>query len=306
MKYINYFIIVLLLLFGISNAFAVAPSLGTLPVSWIGFNSASLLGNITSLGAEPNGTVYFQYREIDDVAWINSTQTKVVNETGEVSLNIFNLASNTNFTYRVVISVDVEVEAINTENFTTYKSPTIVYNSVSDLDTDSVTFIMNLTDLGNETNVTTYVECYDSEDTLYTTNESAERITELGLISINLTDLTASESYSCTGVADFDFGGEIFQVYTESVTITTDSIAVIEESATSEGINGIKSTLFIAFSLFGIIILVTIAMLLVAIFQDGAAVMELLTISVWAIGAAIIVILAFVIINAVVNVLIMI
>ena len=273
-----------------SGVLAIAPDLqlDTLPVQWIGFDSASLAGNITTLDSISNATVYFQYKEVDAVDWIESTNTSGIASTGEVVINVSGLDSNTNYTYYVVgyyyYEGDNILEGVTSENFTTNNSPSIGYSSITNLTTDSFTFIMNLTDLGDESNVTTYVECYSDDLVFSTTNETSQIINETGLISIEVTNLTANEGYVCYGVVDFDFGGETSQVYTENVSIVTNS----EDITIGESANNMNTTIFAAFGLIALFILVSAGYLISRMFQEGADIGALMTLSIAGIGVAIV------------------
>lgn len=292
----------------INNVFALPPDLqlDTLPVQWVGFNSATLTGNITNLDAISNATIYFQYKKIGVTEWTESVHTQDIDSTGEILLNISNLVSNTNYTYYVVGTFyyggENIIEGITTENFTTNNSPSIEYDSITNLSTNSFTFIMNLTDLAGEDNVTAYVECYDSDTNFSSTNDTAQIINTTGLITINVTGLNDNEEYLCYGVLDFDFGGINSQTYTEGVrtNTTTEPVIAEEEEESTIGILSVQSLTYAAFGLLAIIILVTIAMAIVSIIQNGAAdTTQLITIGIWAIGSAIVLFVGYIIISSV-------
>jgi len=66
-----------------------------------------------------------------------------------------------------------------------------------------------------------------------------------------------------------------------------------------EGIVGVKTTAFAAFGLIAIMILGAVAMLVVSIFSKGADIGQMMTVAIWAIGAAIVLMVGFIIISAV-------
>ena len=171
----NKIIIMMLLLITLitaSGVLAVAPTIETLPVHWVGYDAAVLSGNVTAM-ASTNGTFYFRYKNVDSEVWLTSSQTEFVNETGVVTLNIFNLVQDTNYTYQAMILTysDVIVEAVNANvNFTTNKSPLLSGATSTDVTTESFTLNIDITSLGDETNVSLYADCY-YDGGMFTTNE---------------------------------------------------------------------------------------------------------------------------------------
>jgi len=66
-----------------------------------------------------------------------------------------------------------------------------------------------------------------------------------------------------------------------------------------DGIGGVKTTAFAAFALIAVMILGAIAMLFIGIFNNGADLGQMMTVAIWAIGAAIVLMVGYIIISAV-------
>src|SRR6056297_1358380 len=118
MKNITQKVLLLLIVFTLTMSSVLAfggDDVETLPVHWVGYDSATLAGNVTILDS-PSGTGFFQYKENGADDWINSTQTASITTTGEYLLNIFGLESNTTYVYRAVIETDFVIEDFNEEN----------------------------------------------------------------------------------------------------------------------------------------------------------------------------------------------
>jgi len=297
MKNITQKVLLLLIVFTLTMSSVLAfggDDVETLPVHWVGYDSATLAGNVTILDS-PSGTGFFQYKENGADDWINSTQTASITTTGEYLLNIFGLESNTTYVYRAVIETDFVIEDFNEENFTTNASPSIGYDSTDNVTTDGFTFNINVSDLGDEDNISVYVECYQ-DDTFYTTNESAEFVNETGIISFTVDTLDPGLDYLCYGVADWDFDGATEQTYTEGVEITTTSTT---ESRVESGILGVKSLTFAAFALLALILLMTMAMVLISLLNNDADIGQLMTVGMFAIGGTIILFVGYIIIASI-------
>ena len=82
------------------------------------------------------------------------------------------------------------------------------------------------------------------------------------------------------------------------VTITT-AEADARVTTYQEGIAEVKSTTYVAFGLIALMILVAAAFGIVAVFNQGANMAQMMTIAIGAIGAAIILLVGYVIISAV-------
>jgi hypothetical protein len=71
--------------------------------------------------------------------------------------------------------------------------------------------------------------------------------------------------------------------------------------STNDGINGVKTTVYVVFGLIGIMILAAISMLLINMMNSQASMAEILAMIILAIGAAIVLIIGYVIISNVAN-----
>jgi len=65
------------------------------------------------------------------------------------------------------------------------------------------------------------------------------------------------------------------------------------------GINGVRTTAYAAFALIAVMILVAAAFGIVAVFNQGADLTQIMTVAIWAIGAAIVLMVGYIIISAV-------
>lgn len=293
-------LLVLMILITAYGATAFASNVDTLPVHWVGFDSATLKGNVTNLDA-PNGTAFFQYRETGGADWINSSQTEFVNSSGEYTLNVFGLDSNTNYTYRAVLDAETFVTSLIEENFTTNNSPTVEYSDTRNRTSDSFVFEYNVTDLGDEDNISAYVECYDSDTNLYTTNETPLLVNDTGVVQVLVDGLGSGVEYLCYGVAEFEFEGSTSQTYTEAVSVTTLNT---DSESSNAGITNVKNTMYVVFALLVLIIFVTIVYFFMSMLGGDVVVSDFSSVVLWSVAGAIVLLIGYVIISAVAGTLI--
>ena len=285
----------LMMLMMTSAVSALASYAETLPVGYVSYDMAVLRGNVTNVDG-PSALAYFEYRENDSIVWIETTKNPAIAEvtsTGEYSYNVTGLNQNTTYVYRAVIDDGVVTEDINTENFTTNSSPVIDNPGTTDTTTDSFVFTYNVSDLGEEDNITTYAECYGDDGSNFSTNETAEIINTTGEVSILIDDLESDTVYTCRGVVEFEYDGATEYVYTDSVTTTT------ENETIREGVNNTRNTIFVAFALLALIILSTIVFLIISSLGGGVDTTQFMMVAIWAIGGAILILIGYIVISAI-------
>ena len=293
----KFFILGLFLLFSVALmnvGYAVGLGVETLPVHWVGHDSAVLKGNVTDLGGYDPVTVLFTYTKTGEDSWTNSTQTENVSEIGDFTLNIFGLDEYTNYTYKAIAYSGVDIAtSLNNETFLTSDAPDGTYTAeeYENEDDISVTFTSTISDMGNATTAELYVVCFYGEDFLVSENTT---FTETGEYTTVISEFEKDVTYYCYPTMGWTYDGNDL---TKQLTATT--VFFEPDTEVESGILNTRSMLFVAFGLISLILLITLAMFLFSVFSDGSSFTEMLPLLLWAIGAAIVIMFGYIIISAV-------
>jgi len=278
----------------VNNGYAVGMAVEVYPPIEVGYDSATLVGNLTSLGGHPNATVFFTYTKTGEDDWYNTTKTKVVNSIGSFNLTISNFNEYTNYTYKSIVSYGSEVvTSIGNETFLTSDAPNGSYSATADEDNNAITFNVTITDMGNATNISLYTNCSYNDGANYTISTTVGPFTEIGSYSTSI-NLEEDITYSCYPTIAWTYDGDDFLKQLTSFESHFESTSDVEE-----GINTAKTMIFVAFTLIGLIILVTIVMFVITILNNGAMSDGLINVAIWTIGASVVVMIGYVIISAV-------
>jgi hypothetical protein len=92
----------------------------TIDASGVSSSSATLTGEITSLDATGEATVGFEWRELEALLW-RTTDERTVDSTGEFSVDLSGLDSDTEYEYRALAETDEGTDTGEIRRFTTEK-----------------------------------------------------------------------------------------------------------------------------------------------------------------------------------------
>ena len=292
-------IIMILMVLMISSVMAVGPQAPTLvtPADNATNTAVDLTLSATVLDVDSdnltvtfyyyNGTAYESLYEATNVS-----SGTTVNYTTDGGVTYPSFIAGTYYLWYVNVS---DATITNTSlvewNFTTSDAPTITMNSPAnnyEIDQTTVSEIsLTLSTTVNDTNADNMtVIIYDaSDDSVLTT----EIITGgQGTVTYLWEELEDDETYTWYVTAS-----------DEASTTTSPTRSFGVETTVNEGITGVKTLTFAAFALLAVLILVAMAMLIVTTIQNGANTDQIITMAIWAIGGAIVLMVGYVIISAV-------
>jgi hypothetical protein len=183
--------------------------------------SATLNGDLTSLGDYEDVDVFFEWREGTEGAW---TETGKVNRdsTGTFNASISSLTPDTLHQFRAVVEYDTtkRVEGATLE-FTTLEvsvGPTVTTDAVTEISLTKATFNGELTDLDGETAVDVAFD-FRVVGAGSWIRTATEELTALGTFDFNQTGLTQGTDYEVRAVVIYDTDQENFGA---TVPFTTD------------------------------------------------------------------------------------
>ncbi|MEW6141578.1 MAG: C1 family peptidase [Chloroflexota bacterium] len=188
---------------------AVAPAVETSAASNVTTNSATLNGNLTSLGSASSVNVYFEYGTTTSYGTPTSPQAKTA--TGAFSQDVTSLIAATGYHARAKADGGTAGTATGGDiSFTTSTAvPLAVATTIAtNVAATSATLNGNLTSLGSATTVNVSFEY--GRATSYGNTTTAQAKTAVGPFSANLTGLTAGAGYHYRAKADGGGAGVVY------------------------------------------------------------------------------------------------
>jgi hypothetical protein len=179
-------------------------------------SSATLNGNLGSLGTASSVEVYFEYGPT--TSYGNKTPTQSISASGAFSAAITGLAPYTSYHFRAVAEGGPAGLIYSQDiTFTTAVIPPSVETSSADpVQTASAVLNGNITSMGSATAVSVYFEF--GTTTSYGTVSAKQTITATGPFSIEITGLDAGTTYHFRAVVD---GGTHGTSFATDATFTT-------------------------------------------------------------------------------------
>ncbi len=192
------------------------PEVETRKEESIGYDKATLRGELMSLGVEDSVDLFFEYREFEESEWISTTpDTK--SETGFFDKNITDLTEETEYEFRAVVRWNEDEKGYGEAFlFETENHPVVETKEETGLRYDSVTLNGELTDIGIESDVEVFFRYKNNGDWIKT---AREKLFEEGEFSKEIAgDLEPNTEYQYKAVVDWGGGeskGEIDTFITE-------------------------------------------------------------------------------------------
>ncbi|MEW6142748.1 MAG: Ig-like domain-containing protein [Chloroflexota bacterium] len=201
---------------------ATPPTVTTDAASNIAQTTATLNGNLTSLGTATTVNVSFNYGTTTGYGTSTTPQAKTA--TGTFSANVTGLTSNTLYHFQAAANGGAHGNATGADaTFTTLKTPpAVTTTAATNIGTRTATLNGNLTSMGDATSVNVNFEY--GTTTGYGTTTTAQAKTATGAFTANITGLTPGTGYNYRAKAD---GGTAGTANGANVTFTTDTGARI-------------------------------------------------------------------------------
>ncbi|MBI2850849.1 MAG: S8 family serine peptidase, partial [Chloroflexi bacterium] len=202
-------------------------------------NSASLSGNLTSLGSASSANVSFDWGTTSG-SLIYETAHITTNLTGSFSANITGLSANTTYYFRAK-AVGDGTSYGNTANFTTLPviPLSVVTNNATNITTNSVRLNGNLTSLGSASSANVSF-VFGTGPGVYTFETQIVSLSFTGSFSINVTGLSPNTYYFRAKAAGDGtaYGNELsfnIPVPTPPTVVTTNATNITTNSARVSG-----------------------------------------------------------------------
>jgi hypothetical protein len=177
MKYRHWILIIILVFLTTlllkSTAFAQGPEVTTEPATNITSSSATLNGNLTSLGNVSSVYVWFEYATDDYYDgsgghYSDSTSHVLTSTLGPFNTPVSGLSSNTIYHFIAWVSDGFNSVYGSDTTFTTEQAPEVVTVAATNVTASNATLNGNLTSMGNASSVNVWFEY--ATDTYYTDN----------------------------------------------------------------------------------------------------------------------------------------
>jgi len=195
-----------------------APTVTTGDATNVATTSATLNGDLTSLGTAASVSVSFEWG-IATGSYTQTTASQGLTGAGAFSADLSGLTPETTYYYRTKAAGDSTVYGAEKTFTASTTPPTVTTSAASSLAATSATLNGNLDSLGTATSVTVTFEW--GTTTSYGSETSAQSVTAIGGFSASLTGLTADTTYHFRAKA-VGYGSA---VYGEDMTFTTPSLA---------------------------------------------------------------------------------
>ena len=215
------------------------PAVTTNAASDEDIDSATLNGNLTSLGDFTPVHAYFRYRKKGDGTWTNTSEQERTG-TGTFNQAISSLDQDTTYEYSAVVRYDTDQYVYgSTVEFDTlaFTAPSITTNSATGVDTDSATLNANLSALGDATTVDVFFEYRKVGAGSWTTTTKQNR-SSTGTFNQALSNLDQDSKYEFRAVVEYTNNG------TQTVygsTLEFDTLAFAAPSITTNAASGIAT-----------------------------------------------------------------
>ena len=206
--------------------------------SGITATSATLNGNLTSLGTADSVNVSFEYGETTDYG--KTTTAQKMTKTGTFTANLTGLTSGKTYHFRAMAAGDGTVTGDDATFTTTTSSkvtpPVVTTNAASGITATSATLNGNLTSLGTADSVNVSFEYGETTD--YGKTTTAQKMTKTGTFTANLTGLTSGKTYHFRAMA----AGDGTVTGNDATFTTTTSSKVTPPVVTTNAASGITAT----------------------------------------------------------------
>ncbi|MBI4283225.1 MAG: hypothetical protein HY663_02005, partial [Chloroflexi bacterium] len=214
------------------------PTVSTGNVTNVTANSATISGNLTSLGSASAVNVFFEYGTT--TSYGSKTIAESMTATGTFSANLIGLSPGTTYHFRAQADGVMHGMASGTDTtFTTLTPPTVITSVATNITTNSANVSGNLTSLGTATTANVSFEYGTS--TSYGSNTTAQAMTGTGVFSASLTGLSSNTTYHFRAKADGGAHGVAngtdmtFSTLTPPTVITDNATSITANSATVSG-----------------------------------------------------------------------
>ncbi|MFC2056465.1 S8 family serine peptidase [Chloroflexota bacterium] len=182
-----------------------SPEVTTLSVTNIAGSSATVSGNLTSLGTATTADVSFAYGMA--TSYGSNTTAQTVNGTGVFSAYLTGLTDNTTYYFQARADGGIHGTANGTGmSFATLTAPTVTTTSATNITINSANISGDLTDLGTAT--TANVSFVYGPTTSYGSNTIPEELMTIGTFSAGITGLSPGTTYHFQAKADGGIHGE--------------------------------------------------------------------------------------------------
>jgi hypothetical protein len=195
-----------------------APSVTTSAATNLATTSATLNGDLTSLGTATSVNVSFEWGLT--ISYGNTTTPEAKTATGTFSANLTGLTAKTTYHFRAIAVGDGSAPPGDDMTFTTSTiAPSVTTSAATNLATTTAALNGSLTALGTATSDN--VSFQWGTTTSYGSETTAQSVSAIGTFSANLTGLSANTTYHFRAKAV----GDGSAVYGDDMTFTTASLA---------------------------------------------------------------------------------
>jgi hypothetical protein len=220
---------------------ASAPAVTTNDATDLATTSASLNGNLDSVGTAASVIVSFEWGTTTG-SYTQTTDNQTLSATSPFFANLTGLTPGTTYYFRAKAVGDGQ-DLGDEKSFIALGTPTVTTSAATSLATTSATLNGNLTTLGTATSVNVSFEW--GLTTSYGNVTTSEAKTAAGTFSANLTGLTAKTTYHfrAKAVGDGTTYGEDVTFATSTIAPTVTTSAATSLATTSATLNGNLTTL---------------------------------------------------------------
>ncbi len=223
------------------------PEIITKTATDINYSSATLNGELLSLGGETSVDVFFRWRVKGEGTWIETAPEQSLEVIGDFSESVEGLTEDTEYEFKAVVEwEDGEITEENTGevfSFTTENHPIVISHPADNINYASATLNGELTDMGIEESVEVFFRWRVKGEETWTNESEAEDKTELletGIFSEELTDLSINTEYEFKAVVEWNSDEEVSAVQEFSTfdTPKTETLSATDVRDTTATLNG--------------------------------------------------------------------
>ena len=220
-----------------------SPAVTTSAASSLASTTATLNGNLTSLGTATSAAVSFEWGAT--TSYGSTTTAQTVSATGVFTANLTGLTASTAYHYRAKAAVGGITYTGSDMTFSTtaagLTAPTVATSSASSVTTTSTILNGNLSSMGGNTTVSVSFEY--GTTTSYGTVTTAQDKTSAGTFTASISGLSAGSTYHCRAKATVGSTTAYGDDVTFTTTAATPALAVTTGSkenvtATAAKLNG--------------------------------------------------------------------
>jgi len=218
------------------------PQVSTLDATGVSGDTATLNGEITSLGDEASVDVFFRYR-VQNGEWVETEEKQTISEAGTFNEDIINLQSNENYEYKAVVEWNGYEDTGEMNTFFTENYPEVKTDEADDIGYTEANLHGELTSLGDQAEVNVSFEHRKSGESTWNSTTSVVK-SVVGSFNEGITGLTEGTEYEYRAVVEWSENegtkqnlGEVvsFKTVSHPTVETKDAIDVDYTSATLKG-----------------------------------------------------------------------